>query len=96
MSQVNVLGPWSSNWGPITFTGSSDHLGGHWDQSATQQGQITAGMFNPTTGLLVFSYYQSWNDQHGAAAFILSATGQFNGNYAQPNGNNGGWNLTRS
>ncbi|GHO99203.1 hypothetical protein KSF_092510 [Reticulibacter mediterranei] len=96
MSQVlQIIGTWTSQFGPVTFTGSPDHLSGHWDQKEGQ-GKITAGMFNPATGVLVFSYFQSWNDQHGAAAFLISATGrEFHGNYVQPNGNNGAWDLIR-
>ena len=100
MSQASVLGTWySTQWGPLTLTGTSERLSGHWDQGTegTEEGQITAGIFNPETGLLVFAYYQSWNDQHGAAGFILSADGsQLVGSFAQPNGNNGSWILTRN
>jgi hypothetical protein len=95
MSQVKVLGTWSSQWGPVTLTGSPDHLSGHWDQQEGR-GQITAGMFNSATGVLVYAYYQPWNDQHGAAAFLVAATGQFTGNYVQQDGNNGPWNLARN
>ncbi|QBD80647.1 hypothetical protein EPA93_33620 [Ktedonosporobacter rubrisoli] len=93
-SHINVVKTWSSAWGPVTFTGTPDHLGGHWDQQGGKQGQITAGSYNPTTGLLIFSYYQTWNNQHGAAGFLLSASGHFNGQYVQPNGSHGGWDLT--
>ena len=95
MSQVNVLGTWASQWGPVTFTGSPDHLTGHWDQHEGR-GQITGGMFNSATGVLVFSYNQPWNNQHGEARFHISAVGQFDGSYAQQNGNHGPWNLRRN
>lgn len=94
--QTNVMGTWYSDWGPITFAGTPDHLGGHWDQDGGRQGQVTAGTYNPTTGLLIFSYYQNWNNQRGAAGFLLSDSGQFNGQYVQPNGGHGSWTLTRS
>lgn len=96
MSQTSIFGTWySSQYGPLTLTGSPENVGGHWDQ-APGQGQITIGTFNPATGVLAFAYSQPWNDQQGVAGFALSADGtQLVGTWKQPNGN-GSWTLTRN
>ncbi len=96
MAQASIFGTWySSQYGPLTLTGSPENVGGHWDQSAGQ-GKITQGTFNPATGVLAFAYYQSWNDQHGVAGFALSADGtRLEGTWSQPSGHSS-WNLTRN
>ena len=92
----SIFGTWNSDYGPVTLEGSDQHITGFWVQAPDKRGIIESGTFDPSTGKLMFYYYQNWNNQSGVADLTLSADGkQLQGTWSQGNGS-GTWTLTRS
>jgi len=58
-------------------------------------GKITDGTFDSASGILKFSYYESWYDLNGSAQLTLSSDGKkLEGTWTQP-GNSGTWIMSR-
>jgi hypothetical protein len=72
---AEIAGTWTSDWGQVEFAGSNRSLAGRWLQSGGNVGKITGGSYDPNTKRLVFTYYQSWNNQDGRGEFTLSSSG---------------------
>lgn len=96
----DLLGTWTSDWGPVTFAGKPARgktvsFTGHWIQSKTQRGQIKGGSFDLRSRRATFTYYQHWNKQNGRADLTISADGKsMSGTWTQGNGS-GSWTMTR-
>lgn len=80
--QVGIAGTWDSNWGPTTFfhdpiEGNKPvHVSGYWVENSKKRGVFKSGTYDPSTGELKLSYYQSWNFMTGKAHFKLSPDGR--------------------
>jgi CubicO group peptidase (beta-lactamase class C family) len=91
-----LTGAWDSDFGWVTLdTRKSGVVFGHWVQSATKKGLITAGAFAPRTRTLTFTLTQPWNGEKGSATFTLSADGsKLDGTWKHSSGA-GKWQMTR-
>jgi uncharacterized caspase-like protein len=73
-----IDGEWESNWGKVTFKHDAIvddkpvKITGYWMQQLEKhRGAINSGTFDPKTGVLKFSYWQSWNFMSGSAHFKM-------------------------
>ena len=78
-----VDGQWDSNWGKVTLAHGAIvgdkpvKVTGYWIQDADKnRGVFRSGSFDPNTGLLKLTYWQSWNLMIGKATFKMSPDGK--------------------
>jgi len=102
-SENGIAGKWESEWGTLTFQHStiagnqSLSVTGSWEQGNGKIGEIRNGTFDPSRGIIEFSYYQSWNKVTGSAKFTLSSDGEkLSGTWSQSDGQSGTWNCKRT
>jgi len=94
---ATIAGVWTSDWGPVTISvdSATGKVTGSWDQGDGKIGKITDGTFDSASGILKFSYYESWYDLNGSAQLTLSSDGKkLEGTWTQP-GNSGIWIMSR-
>lgn len=71
------------------------HIAGTWRQAPGKWGNITGGTFDPSTGIVTFTYYEPWNGASGSARLTLeSGATKMTGTWQQTNGS-GAWTMWR-
>lgn len=83
ITRRGVDGEWDSNWGKVTMVHGAIvddkpvKVTGYWIQGEEKnRGIFRSGTFDPKTGILKLSYWQSWNFMLGSATFKMSADGK--------------------
>jgi HEAT repeats len=97
-----IAGIWSSNWGPVTIDAKAVDarqrvvLQGSWVQGAGMDGVITAGTFEPDTGIFEYSFDEPWHNMSGTARLRMSPDGnRLNGTWTFTSGGSGTWTMWR-